>query len=194
MCSIFATCSTVYASNGSLTSFRSWVVPGRLLSLVTRSSCLCLCLWVRFPAITYRRTCGRRRRQSRCVIDYGSPASAADLDHLAHVGQFAQPEVDPRAAHAGRLHQLGHGDPVVWSKRQGCPQDLFGSVLGVGRLVIGRVGWSPVVPVAERSPRRLIERRPEEGVAAGRVSDDLVGDEVGAGSPGRVVFGGGDQE
>ena len=45
-----------------------------------------------------------------------------------------------------------------------------------------------------RLPRYLIERRPEVGVPAGRVGDGLVGDEVGAGSPGRVVLGGRDQE
>ena len=38
----------------------------------------------------------RRLDQSRKIVRYGSPASAADLSHLALVGQMAQPEADPR--------------------------------------------------------------------------------------------------
>ena len=46
----------------------------------------------------------------------------------------------------------------------------------------------------DRLPGDLVERRPEVGVRAGGVGDGLVGEQVGAGAPGGVVLGGGDQE
>ena len=53
----------------------------------------------------------------------GPPGPARGLDDPAGVGELAEPVVDPAAAHAGRGHQLGHGDAVVRGEGQRGPQD-----------------------------------------------------------------------
>lgn len=107
MCRIFATSSTVHASRVGITPLLpgAWVVAG---------PCASHCGWLStsssrgaFTRYTMQTRVDGRRRQSRNVVGYGTPPTAADLGYLAQAGELAQPKVDPRAAHAGRVHQLG---------------------------------------------------------------------------------------
>src|ERR1039457_4093950 len=135
----------------------------------------------------------------------GTPAPAADLDDLAVAGQVLQPLVDPRAAHFGLVHQLGHGDAFARSEREGGPQDRL---WGAPSVVLGAPGAVRVFRARRgrrvarvrscaglhRALGHLVQLRTQADMLAGSVADDLVGENVRAGTAGCVVLGCGDEE
>ena len=52
----------------------------------------------------------------------GAPASPADLDDLTGADEVLQALVDPRAAHAGLIHQVRHGDAFGRGERESKPE------------------------------------------------------------------------
>src|SRR5215471_6666051 len=128
MCSISATCSTVYAFTGSPPSIV--LVGGLAAPFLVVAECDRLRLCLRVVRAPLRADAGerRRRRQSLSVVDGGSPSTAGYLGDLTGTDEFLETLVNPGTAHAGLVHQLGHGDPVVRRDRQDCPQDGFRSV------------------------------------------------------------------
>src|SRR5713226_9367965 len=123
MCSISATCSTVYAFKGSPPSV---VLAGSMAApflVVAESDCLRLCLRVVYGPLRADARERRRRRQSLRVIGGGAPPAPGYLDDVSGAGEFLEPLVHPWAAHAGLVHQLGDGDAVRRRDRQDGPQD-----------------------------------------------------------------------
>ena len=71
----------------------------------------------------------RRRRQLLKVTTGGAPVSPADLSYLASAGHLTQPLIDPRPAHAGCVHEVGHRCAFLGRGGQRGPQDdLWGVV------------------------------------------------------------------
>src|SRR5450755_1319844 len=121
MCSISATCSTVYACTVPhlLRSWLAWVVKGSArrggvfsVTFRCRLAFVSACASVPLRAEArerVRRDSGLRR--SLWVILLGrtsAPAPPADLDGLAGPGVLGQVPVEGGSAHAGRVHQVGN--------------------------------------------------------------------------------------
>jgi hypothetical protein len=111
-----------------------WQVPRRWAAGVSRS-------WL-YTQPDISGQIRRLRQKTDSAGSAGPPCSARGLHRAAGSGVFAEPVVDPAAAHAARGHQVGDRRAVRAGPQQCGPERRLRpvAVVAVGRAVSGRLG------------------------------------------------------